>query len=87
MAVCSLPRVIRALKQKLSNMTLLDELSPHLRGVLTLHCFGPAIAAVPFFNLKLNTLSGEELLDATEESNSFLQSVRVPVQSCVFYST
>ena len=58
-------------------MSLLDELSPYLRGVLTQHCYGPAIKSVPFFNINFTGLSERDLRDAEAESNFFMLQVRV----------
>ena len=54
-------------------MSLLDELSPYLRGVLTRHCYGPAIASVPFFNLAVDAKSSP---DVEIEMNLFVMHVR-----------
>ena len=75
---CCLSMCVRSLKKELGYMSLLDELSPHLRGVLTLHCYGPAISSVPFFNIRQHGLRGEERASALLESNTFLQNVRWP---------
>ncbi len=65
----------RALKKEQGFRSVLDELSPDLRGQLTLHCYGPAIACVPFFTPRLQGLSGKELRDAQVESKLFAQQV------------
>ena len=65
----------RALKKEQGFRSVLDELSPDLRGQLTLHCYGPAIACVPFFTPRLQGLKGKELRDAQMESKLFAQQV------------
>ena len=66
-------------------MSLLDELSPYLRGLLTRHCYGPAISCVPFFHVKLDGLKGQELENATAENNLFvLQVTRASLCPSIF---
>ncbi len=65
-------------------MSLLDELSPYLRGVLTRHVYGPAIASVPFFNLPVHNLSEREQADVIAESNLFTQQIAAKLHPMVF---
>ena len=74
MPVCAM--LLRsALKKELSYMTLLEELSPHLRGVLALHCYGPVLSCVPYFSLDMSKFHGPGLVAAQKEESYFLQNV------------
>jgi hypothetical protein len=55
---------------------VLEELSPHLRGTLAQHCYGPAISTVPFFHINMARVPPEEKLEAEMEHNLFVQQVR-----------
>ena len=68
-------RAVRELRRELGYRALLQELSPELRGMLTLHCYGPAVTSVPFFRVSIKHLSHRESMDASAESNGFLQNV------------
>ncbi len=57
-------------------MSLLDDLTPYLRGVVTQQCYGPAISKVPFFTIDTTLMVGSERQDAKFESSMFAQQVR-----------
>ena len=77
------PGAVRELRRELGYRALLQELSPELRGMLTLHCYGPAVTSVPFFRVSIKHLSHRESMDASAESNGFLQNVsRTPCAEC-----
>ncbi len=66
-AVC-----VRSLKRELSYMSLLDEFTPHLRGVITNQCYGSFIASVPFFRVNITGVNPQ---DAKAETKLFAQQV------------
>jgi hypothetical protein len=55
---------------------VLAELSPHLRGTLAQHCYGPAISSVPFFNIDLKRVPEVDRPEAEMEHNLWVQQVR-----------
>ena len=71
------------MKKEQGFRSVLDELSPDLRGQLTLHCYGPALATVPFFQPSLVGLTRSEQAAVSTEGRSFAQQVAVRLRSVV----
>jgi hypothetical protein len=60
---------------------VLDQLSPTLRGALSLHCYGPALQSVPFFQPNVEGLNEHEAAAVSHETEMFLQQVSIRVRA------
>ena len=56
-------------------MDLLQMLSPYLRGVVTMQCYGPYLANIPFLMLDSSGLSAVDQRAALYETRLFTQQV------------
>ena len=64
-----------ALKQEQGYRALLPEITPLLRGLLSLHCYGDVVASVPFLTIDVRGLRGEALKAAHVELQAFMEQV------------
>ncbi len=65
----------RSLRREEQYKTLLTKMSPHLRGLVAIHCYGDSIKHVPFFRLVTTGLSDFDAYCAQEEVTQFLIQV------------
>lgn len=54
-----------------------------MRGTVSLHCYGPALATVPFFQPSLAGLVGPKHAAVASEGRSFAQQLAVRLRSVV----
>ncbi len=66
----------RALREEQSQLKLLDQLTPFLKGMVMLHCYGSHVASVPFLTLDPTRYPQHAQTDASHEARLFAQHVR-----------